>query len=530
MRLFMTRALHMAVGLGFLFVAAPASCARAEAPPVEQWDIFEIALKGPADGNPFADVTVSARFTNGDVSKEVAGFYDGEGMYRIRFMPEGTGQWRYDTKSNRAELDARTGTLNVVKPSPKNHGPVRVANTFHFAYADGTPYKQIGTTCYSWIHQNNDKLEEKTLNTLAESPFNKLRMLVFPERTSPNPKAPAYYPFEGEPPKNWNFERFNPKFFEHLEERVGQLRDSGIEADLILFHPYDKGYYGFDRMGASADDRYLRYVVARLAAYRSVWWSLANEYDFIKTKTEADWDRLFQIIRQSDPYGHLRSIHNGAMIYNHTLPWVTHASIQNGSAAEDFGRAVLYRDAYRKPIVFDEIKYEGNVEQRWGQLSAEEMVLRFWEGTIAGTYVGHSEVFKDSGESRWLSSGGWLRGQSAPRLAFLRQILESGPAEGIDPIDKWQDLPCAGKPGEYYLFYFGHAQPTEWRFELPKIKITDGEKFRVDIIDTWNMTITPVDHVYKTTPFDGHFVRVEGEAVVKLPGTPYIALRIRRAE
>ncbi len=76
--------------------------------------------------------------------------------------------------------------------------------------------------------------------------------------------------------------RFNPAFFRHLEKRVGQLRELGIEADLILFHPYDKGHWGFDRMDAAADDRYLRYVVARLAAYRNVWWSLANEYDFMK--------------------------------------------------------------------------------------------------------------------------------------------------------------------------------------------------------------------------------------------------------
>ena len=37
---------------------------------------------------------------------------------------------------------------------------------------------------------------------------------------------------------------------------------SGIEADLILFHPYDR--WGYSNMGAENDDRYLRYVVARL--------------------------------------------------------------------------------------------------------------------------------------------------------------------------------------------------------------------------------------------------------------------------
>src|SRR5207244_2231948 len=102
--------------------------------------------------------------------------------------------------------------------------------------------------------------------------------------------------------------------------------------------PYGQSW-GFDVMDAAADDRYLRYVVARFAAYRNVWWSMANEYDFLRTKTESDWDRFFQIVQQSDPYDHLRSIHNGHLLYDNNHPWVTHASIQNGSAVEETGRA-----------------------------------------------------------------------------------------------------------------------------------------------------------------------------------------------
>ena len=71
-----------------------------------------------------------------------------------------------------------------------------------------------------------------------------------------------------------------------MEQRIAQLRDLGIEADVIIFHPYDEGHWGFDRMPADADDRYLRYLVSRLAAFRNVWWSLANEYDFMKEKQE----------------------------------------------------------------------------------------------------------------------------------------------------------------------------------------------------------------------------------------------------
>src|SRR5438309_2260353 len=129
---------------------------------VQQWDFFELALEASALGNPFVDVELSARFTCADRSVEVNGFYDGEGVYRVRFMPDRAGAWRYQTRSNRKELDGKSGAFDCVAPRGNNHGPVRVANTFHFTYADGTPYRQIGTTCYAWTHQG-DALEEQTL-------------------------------------------------------------------------------------------------------------------------------------------------------------------------------------------------------------------------------------------------------------------------------------------------------------------------------------------------------------------------------
>jgi hypothetical protein len=495
---------------------------------VERWGTFDLALRGPKDGNPFRDVTLGARFQQQDRVIEVEGFCDGDGVYRIRFMPDALGEWSYRTTSNQKELDGKTGRLTCVPPAPNNHGPVRVRNTHHFAYADGTPYFPVGTTCYVWNHQG-DRLEELTLKTLKASPFNKVRMCVFPHRYAYNDNEPVHYPFEGKPPREWDFTRFNPEFFRHLERRIGDLRRLGIEADLILFHPYDRGHWGFDRMPAAADDGYLRYVVARLAAYRNVWWSLANEFDFMKTKTTADWDRFFQVVQKSDPYHHLRSIHNGLRLYDHNKPWVTHASIQNGSAVADFGRAGLLRSAYEKPVVYDEVCYEGNIPLRWGDLSAEEMVHRFWQGIIAGTYVTHGETYQHPQDVLWWTKGGDLRGQSPPRIAFLRKILEEGPAGGLEPVDKWRNFQVAGSKGEYYLVYFGKQAPAAWRFELPKgrFPIPAGAKFRVEVLDTWNMTVTPVAGTFAPKP-KGRYVYADDSPPVKLPGKPYQALRIRK--
>jgi hypothetical protein len=210
------------------FIAALAGSCRASE--IEQWGLFELALRGPADGNPFVDVTLSATFTKDGRNQRVGGFYDGDGIYRVRFMPQEPGTWTYSTASNCPALDAKTGTFTVGKPSSGNHGPVRVRNTFHFAYADGTPYFPIGTTCYAWTHQAN-VLEEQTLATLSASPFNKVRMCIFPKWYAYNRAEPPRYPFVGTPPSQWDFDRLNPDFFRHLENRVGQLRDLGIEAD-----------------------------------------------------------------------------------------------------------------------------------------------------------------------------------------------------------------------------------------------------------------------------------------------------------
>lgn len=511
-----------------LAVVAPVACTLTGAPAaqlntVELWGIYEIALKGPTNGNPFVDVRFSAVFDNGAKKMEVPGFYDGDGIYRILFMPDTQGAWRYETRANRWELTNKTGDFTVTPPGKGNHGPVRVHNTYHFAYADGTPYKQIGTTIYNWL-DTPEAVQEETLKTLAASPFNKARMLLTQQPTPYlNKFPPALWPYEGKPPHDWDYTRFNPEFFRHYEKRIGQLRDLGIEADLILFNPYGK--FGFERMTKEQDELYVRYVVARFGAYRNVWWSLANEWDFLRTKTEADWDRLGRLVQQCDPFDHLRSIHNGTLLFDHSKPWITHVSMQNGVAVETPASAEMYRDPWRKPVVYDEIKYEGDAKYRWADLTGPEMVHRFWCGTIGGTYVGHGDYFNIQGEDTWTSFGGKMSGQSAPRLAFLRKILEAGPADGLDPIDKWNDPNVAGQAGAYYLTYFGKDTPTNWVFQLYKRGVTDGMKFKVDVIDTWNMTITPVEGEFVTKKNDNYsYADAKGRSVT-LPGKPGIAIR-----
>jgi hypothetical protein len=518
------------VTLFVLFLTFPALSQES----VEVWDRFEVTLTGPEKGNPFDEVVLSAEFANGATKKLISGFYDGNGKYKVRFMPNQTGKWTYKTVSKTKALNGKSGSFTCVAATGNNHGPVQVADTFHFKYADGKRYYPFGTTIYAMTHQPKE-LEETTLQTLKENPFNKVRLGVFPKYYSNVENEPDYYPFEkisetkgadGKVKFKWNFSRFNPKFFAHLEERIDNLKELGIEADLIIFHPYDKGHWGFDSLGMANDLRYIRYLTVRLSSFRNVWWSLANEFDYVKTKPRDAWDVYTKAVVANDPYKHLCSIHNGSVYYDNWKPEYSHVSIQNGSAVEDFGRAVLLRDVFFRPMLYDEVCYEGDLPQRWGHLRGEEMVEAFWQGVIAGTYVTHGETYKNESNTVFWAKGGKLVGSSPARIGFLRNIVETAPGP-LELADPWKDHHTATAGNNYYLVYFGKQMNSEWVFNLPKkAGPKEGQTFQVEVIDTWDMTIQKLPEIFEMNKPEPYRVYDKDRKAVRLPVKPYLALRI----
>lgn len=464
---------------------------------VELWGVHEFALPGPADGNPFVevDLRVTYRYRNREVT--INGFYDGDGVYRARFMPDREGRWEFVTRSSVPQLDGHRGELLCTPPGPGNRGPVGVRGSHHFAYADGTRYGCIGTTCYHWTFESKE-IQELTLDALRTSPFDKVRMCLLPA----DGMRPDRLPFVGTEPGQVDVSRFDPEFFRHFEGRVADLMALGVEADLILFHPYDNGVWGFGEMTPDQDEHYLRYVVARLAAYRNVWWSLSNEYDFNHAKTIPDWDRLLQLVQRLDPYQRLRSIHNGTKMYevftpyDFAKPWITHQSVQHWDGAE-----VATWRACPKPVVIDEIGYEGNADRRWGNLTPQELVHRFWQGMTLGGYVGHGEAFVDREIRAWISVGGRLYGESSARLAFLRDLMAELPRTPDGEVD----------PGQCVLHYVGDRQPASVELRLPA-----HTQYRIELIDTFAMTIEKLPG------------RFSGRSQVPLPQRPYLAVRALR--
>ena len=142
-------------------------------------------------------------------------------------------------------------------------------------------------------------------------------MCIFPKFYTYNTEDPEDYVFAGNETDGFDFTHFNPKFWAKLEKRISQLDELGIQADVILLHPYDK--WGFSKMDKETDILYLKYAVDRLSHYKNVWWSLANEFDLLPWKSVEDWETYARVVMRRDPYGHLRSIHNCVKLYDHRI-------------------------------------------------------------------------------------------------------------------------------------------------------------------------------------------------------------------
>lgn len=482
--------------LALLASATTAGAAPQWAPQVERWGVEEIALSSPkAYANPFTEVQLAATFRCGRKTVQASGFYDGGDTWKVRFMPETVGACTFRTSSNDPELNGAKGGFTVTPAAAGDHGPVRVAKTYHFAYADGAPYFLLGTTSYNWLNRDA-KLQDQTLASLRDTGFTKIRFGLFPKWYEFNRVDPPVFPYVRKADGSFDYDRFDPRFFANVERRIQQLGAQGVEADIILFHPYD--HWGFAKMDEAHNVAWLRYVTARLAAYRNVWWTMANEYELLGPR---DWDKLGETVRAGDPYDHPIGIHNIAVWYDHHKPWIDHVIIQDGSA-KAWRSAAIARRRYGKPVVIDEYGYEGDNGQPWGELSGREEVERHWAITMAGGYASHGETYVHPNGVLWWAAGGELVGEAPARLTFLKTVMTSLPYQDMTPAP---ELVAGGEalalPGKAYLFRFAWTDGSFMRAKS-QVRLAGADLFKVELVDPWQMKITTLGY---TTPGDQAF-------------------------
>lgn len=271
-----------ALGLA-LFLVEPLA-AQPTVPLWGRWDhLFPVTA-------PTADITVELTSPSGR-QRTVPAFLDVEG-WRVRFMPDKEGVWKFRSDSTMGGLKEFTGSF-VCKADPRNrflkHGPIRVAASgAHLEHADGTPFFWLGDTVWNGPMLSTKAdwatfLQDRVAKHFTGIQFNSLA----PWRTAPTDRE-GRVAFVGTKDV-----RINRTFFRQLDERMDAMNDQGLLAAPVLIwanRPDDPG----NALPEADVIRLLRYQVARYQGHH-VLWILAGDNPYRGAAVER-WKRIGQAV------------------------------------------------------------------------------------------------------------------------------------------------------------------------------------------------------------------------------------------
>ena len=291
--------------------------------------MIELALTAHEEyENPLTDVQVRAVFTSPSGAEHtIAGFYDGGGIWRVRFRPKEAGRWRYRVTAEphdeglavdgSAAANADRGRARFLRATP--------GVNWGFAYADGEPCFLLGDTLYNLFGAAYCGVDVETLlRRRAEQGFN-----IFRARCQVSPQHPRSPSNVWETRSTWpwggtreepHLDRLNVEWFWSMDRvmRLAEELDVGFEMILEAW-----GFeFPFNDRAAFTEELerlWLGYIIARYDAFNSVYvWTLMNEYEYYPDgkfahRVEADeWAiRTARWLKSIAPHGHPIAVHNG---------------------------------------------------------------------------------------------------------------------------------------------------------------------------------------------------------------------------
>ena len=440
----------------------------AHAATAPQWSVHEITLTAEKTfANPYTEVEVTARFTGPDgVAKNVRGFWDGGREFKVRFTPTALGEWRYVIASTPADEGLKKdGSFTAVAPAPGSHGFLRRDTEYpqSFVFDDGTRHFHFGTTYYAILGNARAGGDWQTsITNIARLGINKVRMHLQP---SSDNMSKAHYPpshpwLDGDP------DRPDVAHWQTADRVVRFLAERDVMADLIVF-PYRRKQS--DVATLAQDERYLRYALARFAAFPNVQWCLVNEWNYSVLPIEY-WKKMGALARAEDPWGAEGKFLRALSIHQQTRPdwnfaeetWTTHRILQLGvrnrgtsekvgnewAAAPDGVKRFTFGDDWgnhsivrnwtgAQPVVNDEYGYIGEPQddsagaKRGGKevrFTREKHRRTMWGICVGGGYAATGDK-NDTDRGRPYVSAAW---QDVPEYGDIRQLIEFFTARGVE--------------------------------------------------------------------------------------------------
>lgn len=380
-----------------MFMAACA--AHCAVTPIWQPYDFEFRSDTRHD-NPFF-VPFEAEVTGPKGEKMVIpGFYDGNGVWKIRFSPTSKGDWTLRTSSTDSQLDGKSASIRSVgRKNPNNRGALKVdpAHPRHFIFEDGSRFFLMGYECdWLWaLDMFNPKLPTINgfLSKLSNYGFNYMLLNVYAHDTNFRSGTTELRDYGPPPMFAWKgtneepvHDRLNLPFWQHYDRVMQTMLDHGFIAH-IMITVTNKRVNWPERLSPE-DDLYFRTVIARYGAFPNVVWDFSKE-SFKVRETDYKVKRV-KFIHDTDPYNRLITLHDDMSAYESGVHGdrLDYLSDQNHRNLHE--TILKQREIKEWPVVNQEFGYEEPEDGRdWPYpkvIGAEEKIQRAWKIYMAGGY------------------------------------------------------------------------------------------------------------------------------------------------
>jgi len=500
-----------------LLSAAPAAVSfSTPATSVETYDFVEItaSVTAPDANNCFSDASLSGAFGRaGSPRISVEGFCDAAdgSTYRIRFMPSSPGDYRYDLDFHQGAFHQRSsGSFHAV-PS-RRRGPLGVdpGHPWHFIWeGTGEHYFFNGTTAYWLVNWKDERVIRYSVDRLHRLKVNRMRVAIFGRTNTfygePVMNGDAWSvwltPFRADntsdfshPGFDWT--RFNVDYWQKFDRMLRFARDRDMIVSLVL----DMGDNAVHLPAGSEDERrYIRYAIARFAAFSNITWDLGDDIDHFRDDKWMHETGTF--LKQNDPYKRLATCHPIDDVHqDRTSAWFDFTSFQEWS--RDQHRYMLKQRAQQQalgriiPQTNEEYGYEDHYPL-WakgpGSESADVLRRTAWDIYMAGGYQTAGETAR-RGTNIWPDTGGgWMNGRGDDTMTMF--LGYGHIVDFFTSFDWWTTEPhdelvdggnyCLAKPGAIYAIYLPNSGKVN-------VRLAPG-RYRAEWFDALSGERIPLD-------------------------------------
>lgn len=389
----------------YLLVALSPYC-LAQNKTVPLWGRWERTFAADPNTNPDPSIGLLVRLTAPSGKRhKVSAFWDGGRTWRIRFMPNEAGTWRFRTIAypDYAGLHAQTGSFVCRKTKDNNrflqHGALRVAKGgTHLEHADGTPFFWLGDTAWNGALLSKPGDWNTYLDDRVAKKFTAIQFVTTQWRSAPG-NLEGEVAFTGKEKI-----QINPAFFKRMDERIDALNTKGLLAVPVLLWAIrgdeNPGWYLPEDQAILLE----KYLVARYGAHHVVWIP-AGDTTYRGANGER-WRRICRAVFEGTEHAPVVLHPQGMQSYTETFrneKWLSIIGYQSGHGDNDATLTWLHSGPISKewklpparPFINLEPPYEDHVAYQSKQRHTDYTVRRacYWSllnaPTAGLTYGAH---------------------------------------------------------------------------------------------------------------------------------------------